>query len=365
MKKLLIVLLALAVIGVFAFAQDEAPAGPATTIGGSFWWGGNWVSGGGFAKPIQTRFGINSKIDKFNTVDIKFRGEGGTWGSYTTPAVKLHIAQLTTDITGALGMELPVTVKLTSGYFDTYFTNWGHADDSGWAFYYSGTGSGWSNGLVNAGQNASGAYQFDIGAGPLNIHYYNDLKFNDLMLGADGAFGPVSFWASYGAFGLNADSANISKGSLSLEGKYALEAGDIKVALYPYFRYALGAKGNLAAAGDWTGGIGAGVDYTMFHVALGAAADNFSKAATTGLSHVVAKLAANPVAGAEVGGIAYMAMASSNPLTGIDLYGSYKFGAAQLRAGYVVGGTDKTGLPMDGDNYNVVSGLYATIKVSF
>ena len=82
---------------------------------------------------------------------------------------------------------------------------------------------------------------------------------------------------------------------------------------YPYFRYALGAKGNLAAAGDWTGGIGAGVDYTMFHVALGAAADNFSKAATTGLSHVVAKLAANPVAGAEVGGIAYMAMASSNP----------------------------------------------------
>jgi hypothetical protein len=362
MKKLLVVLLALTLFGVFAFAQDDAATFPATTVGGSFIWFSNYDGNAVTSGPNQARIAFTTKLDANNTVYMSFRAEGGVanWNGYTLPSVKLRNAKLTTDVTGALGIALPVTVKLTTGYFDTYFTNWGYADDAGYAFYYE-----WPNGLVNGGLNTSGAFQLDLGAGPVNFHYFNDMAFDSLLVGADSAVGPVSFWAAYGATGMDADKENVGKGSLSLEAKYALDAGDLKLAAYPYFRYALGAAGFLPAEGDFVAGLGVGVDYTMLHVGLGADLDNFSKLDTTGLSHVVVQASVAPIAAAKVGVNAYLKMYEDNALQGIDIYGQYKFGVATVQAGYIVGGTDKNAIPLYGDNPSAANGLYALIAVSF
>jgi hypothetical protein len=361
MKKLLVVLLALTVFGMFAFAQDEAaaPVYPAVKIGGNFIFYGNFdASATVAAGQNQARLKFDTQVDKNNDLYIELRGNDITkWGA--DGFGNLYNFKLTTDLTGALAMELPVTVKLTTGYFDTYFTNWGYADTTGWAFYYD-----WPNGLNNAGQSAAGAFQFDVGAGALNFHYYNDLQFNNLLVGADGTFGDLGFWASYGAFGLDADKANLSKGTVSLEASYAINAGDLKAKVYPFVRYSLATKGALNA------GASAGVDYTMFHAAV--SADLSNKTGTTadafGLDHFTVEGAVSPMANFKAGVNAFLNMnkaTAANALTGIDLYGSYTFGKAKLLAGYVVGGTDKSTIPLNGDTYGAKNGLYASVGLSF
>ena len=61
---------------------------------------------------------------------------------------------LTTDVTGALGLDLPITIKTTIGKFEPGFTDWSYVSESGWENYYD-----WPNKLADVGPFDTGGLQ--------------------------------------------------------------------------------------------------------------------------------------------------------------------------------------------------------------
>jgi hypothetical protein len=374
MKRALVVLITLALLAVSATVFAE------TTIKGTFMWFGNYD----FFQPtkttditalsgdVQGRVKLDTMVDKFNEIYVELRAEG-----LFDPANDFYLKnfKLVSDLTGALGLNLPFTAKLTFGYFDTYFTGWWYAESTGWDFYYGGpnpstagilaagkTAANWSNGMVWAGETKPGAMQFDIGVGPVNIHYYNDLAFHTLLAGADATFGPLGVWLAWGVYNTSA----FNDSDLSLELKYAFpEMSGFKLNLYPFFRYYLGTP--VPKAGDtqstpFTWGLSAAADYSMFHLGLGAQGD-----AQAIIDHFFGELSVAPVTGAKiwVNGYFDTHVTLKSILSGIDIGASYKFGAANLMVGYLIGGTDRLKVPLYNDNPQFVNGLYLGADCSF
>jgi len=363
MKKAWIVLISLALL---ALSIPVFADGPVTKVGVDSIWSATYdLTNNAYAgAATHARLKFDTQVDKNNDLYIELRGDGNSknWGSTD---FLLYNWKLTTDVTGALGMSMPVTIKLTTGYFDTYFTNWTGIASNGWDYYKTGN-SGWPAKLVNVGMQASGAYQLDIGAGPVNIHYYNDLVFNNLMLGADGSFAGLGFFVSYGAYNIRTSNAGLGKGDVSIETKYTLpKMGDLNAAVALLFRYGLGDSLFFSS-------LGASVDYTMFHVGLGASysstgPNTYGKTGSA-LDHAFFEASVAPTANAKVGVNADMDFGqSTSPLTGVDIYGNYKFGAAKVQLGYVVAGADKVSLPLDGDNFGSPAngGPYLDVDISW
>lgn len=370
MKRALVVLITLALLAVSATVFAE------TTIKGDFMWFGNYdfdtspatVNAG----DVKGRVKLDTMVDKFNEIYVELRAEG-----LFVAANDFYLKnfKLVSDLTGALGLQLPFTAKLTLGYWDTYFTGWWYADSTGWDFYYGGpnpslgglviSGANWSNGLIWSAETKPGAMQFDIGVGPVTLHYYNDLAFTTILAGADATIGPLGVWLSYGAFQQAGKKSPFDFNELSLELKYAFpEMSGFKLALYPFFRYYLNTP--VPPAGDnfstpFTWGLSAAGDYTMFHLGLGVQGD-----AQAIIDHFFGELSVAPVAGAKIGVNGYFdTHLTKSILTGIDIYGSYKFGAANLIVGYLIGGTDKLVVPLYNDNPAYKNGLYFGADCSF
>jgi hypothetical protein len=374
MKKLTI-LLALVLLATTAFALDV------TTVG-RFTWFGNWnsmdqklpMSSGDIS---YGRIGWDLKVDDFNTVNVRLRAEGITdWG---VSDFYLKNFKLVTDITGALGLDLPITVKSTVGLFDTYFTGWWYASMSGWEHYYGGanaldadtgeftTGMTWSNMLVNAGQVHQGAVQLDVGVmEKVTLHGYTDLTGRYVMLGADAAFGPAALWVAYGAEG-----EWFGKGDLSIEAKVDLPefVEGLTIGVYPYFRLGFDKVvpiGFTAKETPFTWGVGLGTGYKIFHLAAGVQGDNVAA-----LDHMIFEASVVPIEAAKVWVSAFVDTNSgkADSLMAIDIAGSYNLGAAKVILGYIIGGkalgTSNFSLPLYGDNAWYSNGFYFGFDCSF
>jgi len=352
MKKLwmLLVVLALLVTAVPMFASDV------TFTGRMIWQAGFDPDASAYAGLVRFRPNLTAKIDDFNTLVAGFRNDV----AFATGEAGMRVRDLylTTDVTGALGLDLPFTVKTTLGKWEPGYTNWAYVSESGWENYYD-----WPNKLADFGPEEQGILGVDIGFGPAAFHVAsNFLGF--LMFGLSGGFGPVSGWVTYQAPATGG--LGFGDGILGVEAKYAGEFGDVKVGVPVFFRYDL----NDAAAQSYTWGVRVGGDYKMIHLAAGLEGDS-----DNALDNVVVDLSVAPVENLKVYGHLYMdlgedyAYTGSNAVTtsftGVDLGVSCKLGAPTIMLGWVVGNDDNNVLPINGDTFGVANGLYLAVDVSF
>lgn len=335
MKKLatFLVILGLLAITLPVMAKE-------VTVGGvfQFFHYNDLASSAADSSWVKVRPQLDYKLDDFNSVTIQLQGD-------SFPGDNFRLAYLKTDITGALGLALPVTAKSTIGYFDTYFTNWSYVSMSGWEFYYD-----WPNKLVNQGQNKNGALQLDVGFGPVNVHWWNDFLGENIMVGADAAFGPVTAYLAYGSA-----MADLGAGNLSIEAKFATKLmGDmLSIAVPAFFRYGLGDQA-------FTYGGGVGVDYSMFHVAAGLEGDDVDA-----LDNIVFDVSVAPMAMLKVWVSAYMNLAAVAPataFTGADIGAKISLGAANFILGYALASEGVATISVYNDTY-AAKGMYFGIDV--
>jgi hypothetical protein len=376
MKKLwMLLVLALLVTALPTFASD-------VTFSGRMIWDAAYdPDGSASAGLVRFRPKLTAKVDDFNTLVAEFRMEGAwvaskgdiTGGFFTdadkaaNQGVKVTYAYVTTDITGALGLSLPITIKTTFGKFEPGFTDWNYVSESGWESYYD-----WPNMIADVGPFNTGGGQIDIGFGPATLRVFSDLQ-GFMMFGLSGGFGPVVGWLTY-----QAPASGFGDGILGVEAKYSAEFGDIKLGVPVFFRYQLNAA---AGAQDYTFGAGVSGDYKMFHLAAGLEGDSAKIP-----DNVVFDVSVAPLDNLKLYGHVYLDMGkdavvtaalkeplpggtpadiNTQALAGIDLGVSYKFGAATAMLGYVIGGDDLVPLPINGDTFNVANGLYMAVDISY
>jgi len=353
MKKLLLLIaLTLLVTAVPMFASDV------TFSGRTIWAAVYDPDVGSVPGLVRFRPTLTAKIDDFNTLVAGFRMED-QWTVDIAgvgplhPAVRVRDMYVTTDVTGALGLKLPVTIKTTIGQFEADFTDWNYVSESGWESYYD-----WPNGIADLGPyDVRTAARVDIGIVPAaNFHLYADMV-GGMMFGLNGAIGPAVYWLTY-----QAPAAAFGEGVLGVEAKYSGEFGDFKVGVPAFFRYKLGAASDGVLAEDWTAGLGLSGDYKMFHLGAGMEADSVDFP-----DNVVIDVGVKPVDKLQVKVNTYLDMGavSDNAFAAMDLQANYTLGAAKFMLGYVFGGADGTAIPINGDTFNIATGLYFALDVSF
>jgi hypothetical protein len=331
MKKLLVLLVVLAMVAI----TSPLYAGDNVTVGGEFFYLKDSANvDGSFAKA---ELNISSMVGDYNTVKLELDSEGGDWADN----VAVDDFRLQTDIFGALGLDLPVTLNTTIGYFDTYFTGWKYVSYSGWDFYYGD----WTISGNSLGPVALGAMQADIGIGPVTVSYASDMEFQTLRFGVSGGFGPVGFYASFGA-----PSSAIGSGAFNVMADYSGSFGDLSLYVPVHFGY------NLDGGGLWLGG-GVAVDYTsLVHFAVG-----FDYA--TDSTKMVADLFSNPIADLGIGVSAYMDFAATDVFSGLDAYVNYMFGASKFQVGYAYAPAGTT-IPIVADTAGA-NGLYLAVDIDY
>lgn len=334
MKKLWILFTALALLAV------AMPAVADVTHGLVFYWYGITDfddATADVATVHKARVKLAADVDEYNKISTEIRWSAflNTWNP-AAPRIKTF--KLDTDITGALGLDLPVTIKTTVGVWESDFTGWWYVEN-GWGYV----------GGANDDDQGQGAAQLDIGFGPATAHYYQNFGTgadSDLMLGVDGAFGPVAFWLAF-----QADAAALGDGALFAEVKYESKFGDLALSVYPALKYDLA-----ASALGWDVGVKAGFKMLTVGAQFGGTdPDYFDKLS----GHVKAAFG-----NAGLHAAAYMDLSNTDKLAGVDLGASYKFGAATFYLGYVIDGDNGVlAIPID-DEWNADEGLYLGVKAS-
>jgi hypothetical protein len=334
MKKLWILFTALALLAV------AMPAIADVTHGLVFYWYG--ITDFDDATPDmatmhKARVKLAADVDEYNKISTEIRWSAVT-NTWNPADARIKTFKLATDITGALGLDLPVTIKTTVGVWESDFTGWWYVEN-GWG-YVAG---------ANDDDQGMGAAQLDVGFGPATAHYYQNFGAgtdSDLMLGVDGAFGPVAFWLAF-----QADAAALGDGALFVEVKYEGKFGDLALTVYPAVKYDLA-----ASALGWDVGVKAGFKMLTVGAQVGGTdPDYFDK---------VAADVAVAFGNAGLHAAAYMDLSNADVLAGIDLGASYKFGAATFYLGYVIDGDNGVlGIPID-DEWTAQEGLYLGVKAS-
>jgi hypothetical protein len=363
MKKLWMMLIALVLLTATlpVFAADVG-------FGGRMIWAAN-INADGEASGVLVRFRPNFtvKVDEFNTLFVEMR-TADSLAFDTASDFWLHDAKLTTDLTGALKLDLPFTLKTIVGLFEPGFTDWNYVSESGWENYYD-----WPNKLADWGPFHAGGIQLDLAVKqlPVVLHYFTDFPGDLMMIGLSGGYGPVVGWLTF-----QLGSSVPGDGILGIEAKYTGEFGGFKVGVPVFFRYELNAP---ATDQDFTYGAGVSGDYSMFHLAAGLEGDS-----ENALDNVVVDLAVKPLDPLKVYGHLYLDMgkdysyttkylglnyttsnAVTSELTGVDIGVSYKFGAPTFMVGYVIAGADENRIPINGDTFAITSGLYIAVDLSY
>jgi hypothetical protein len=333
MKKLLVLLVVLAMVAI----TSPLYAGDNVTVGGEFFYLKDSANvNGTFAKA---ELNISSMVGDYNTVKLELDSEGGDWADN----VAVDDFRLQTDIFGALGLDLPVTLNTTIGYFDAYFTGWKYVSYSGWDFYYAN----WPVTGNALGPVALGAMQADIGIGPVTVSYGSDMEFQTLRFAASGGFGPVGFYATFGA-----PSSALGDGAFCVQVDYSGSFGDLALYVPAHIGYDLS-----AASLVW--GAGVKVDYTsMVHFAAGLQGQTGNM-----LDHIVFDLSSNPIADLGVGVSAYLQLSAADAFSGLDVYVNYMFGASKFQVGYVYA-PEGTTIPVVNDTAGA-NGLYLAVDIDY
>jgi hypothetical protein len=350
MKKLWILLVALSVFAAAPiFAQESEPfdremlESMIPVFGGEFMAFGHTdfdtIQGYDFPK---VELNMHAPLGDYADFDIELDSE--VTGPFDPSVVAIDDLRVEVHLSEAF--MLPIDAPVTGGSFDLYFTGWSYYDASGWTWYYD-----WPNKLLQYGPDANGALHLDLGYGPVTFHWYNDFAGEDFMVALDAAFGGFSAWLGYGNTTFDA----FGDGDLSIEAAYGTAFGDFALDAGAFFRYGLGDSA-------FTYGLNLGAGYGMFHLGAGFEGDDVDA-----LDNMVAELKVTPTDAAGLAVAAFFNLASTNGFTALDISGYYEVSTVKFIVGYVVGGQDKTGVPVvfSGDNYAVPNGLYAGVDVDF
>jgi hypothetical protein len=383
MKKLLVLLVVLAMVAIasplYSQSGDVAEceycggvhdwSGPHNVvIGGEFQYGNSWNTDGNFAK---VELNINATVGDHNSVQLELDSEGDDWAgeneddaiTWGPQSVAIDDFRVNTDIFGALGLDLPVTLNTTIGYFDTYFTGWKYVSYSGWDFYYGN----WPISGNSLGPEAEGAMQADVGVGPVTVSVAAPFNAEVIRAGLSAGFGPVGVYASLGGTLNSVDVDPYEDLVINAMSDFSTSFGDLS--LYVPAHVGLQFNENFDAGHPfailWWAGGGVAVDYTsLVHFAAGidyASSYDTDDGYADGLKFV-ADLSSMPIGGLQVGVSAFMDFYADAVFSGLDAYVNYKFGAAMFQVGlaYVPDGGDA--IPVLADSF-AVDGVYVGIDI--
>ena len=339
MKKLTLILVVLLTIGLVGAFAEEEKSYPMTTVAGDFQHvlTAPMNTGNPSGSFTQAEVNITGEVDEYNTVSLELDSEGGSWN-----AVEVDDLRFESDITGALGLDAPVTVNTTVGYFDTYFTNFA---------YPTVEGNEYTNWNTNA-PAADGAIQVDIGIDPVTLHWWNNFTdgFGDFQVGMSGSVADANFFASYAT-----SRTAMDEGTLAAEADYTYEVNDMTSVYVPVaFNYDLAAE-----TYGWSSGVGADYDMVDLNVGVGG-----NKAEVFQYVNTDMNLAATE--NADVWAAAYMDLAATDAFQSAQFGASYSFGALKMSGGYAYAATDSTSvalLPSDGSITG--SGVFLATDISW
>ena len=341
-------------------AEGESKGEQAAEVQGEFWMFGNYDFSTdpttATTSFVKAEANFIYSLDKFTTVKLEIDSEGTGF-----PTVAVDDFRIESDLGGAL--NLPVKLKATFGYFDTYFTDWDYVSAMGWESYY-GTYN-WPNMLATppygpetgggGAPDTAGAWQVDLGVGPVTLHWWNNFPWTEMLVGLSAAAGPVSGWLTYQDLFVD----GFGNGVIGVEAKYSGKMGDLALAVPAFFRYDLLSKA-------YTFGAGVGVDYKIAHVAFGLEGSDVKIP-----NHMVVEASVVPMAGFKAMATAYFAMAdyaladTQSAFTAAVIELEKDIGKLKAILGYVIGGEDKIGITVYGDNFGVTNGLYFGLATTY
>ena len=294
MKKLTLILVVLLTIGlVGAFAETEVTGNFQHQVDTDF---ESFVPGWG-----TNEIYFDADVDDYNSVNLTLEVDGDV----ANPV--MHDYYVTTDVTGALGVDAPVSLDTTIGRFDSWITQWSYVTNRGHEYMWPG----------NFTQADGGAIKAALGIDPVNVYWLNNFN-DDFQVGMDGSFADASFALSYTATG-----AAPSEGTVGFDANYNLAIDDMTSVYVPVaatysmaddsYSYSSGVKGTYDMA---TLGVGVG----------GSDAD--------ALETVTADLNVAATDAATVFAVGVFKLADE--YNTMEFGASYDFGALTLQAGYVL-----------------------------
>jgi len=338
MKKLLIVLAILLVAGAGAFAQE-------VTVGGEFM-GGFIAQGNPLASTMhltEAELNVTGMPDDYTTVALEMDFEDGA-----LPAVAVDDFRVSSDVFGALGLDLPVSMNLTVGYFDTYFNGWNYVTRSGEEYYYAAAAGAY---LWTMGPTTNGAWAWDIGFGDFGLHYWNSWNFGNMAVAFSGAVSVLNFWVGYAG-----DFAAIGSGAIWVEAGANVDLGMATLFIPASFAYDLG-----GSAFSWSSGVKAGV-MDMLTISVGVGGETGQA-----FRYIIPEVSARPLDGLDVYAIAKVDLASAVAVFhSIDVGASYMLGALKVNPGVVIGLDPTSWTSIAGDKYGVTgTGFYLSFHTNF
>lgn len=342
MKKLLIVLAILLVAGAGAFAQEVSVSGSAEA---GFTASITNESANGVFPVAQ--IDISGAPSENTSVSIQLdNNEGHPWDS----GVLIDDWRVNSSLLAEMGIDAPVSVNLTFGYFDTYMSNFSYVTARGKAFWNT---TNWSF-LGNMGPSPGLAWLWDIGFGDFGIRYYNTWYFGKMAASFYGSVaGMFNFIAGYAS-----DYSAIGDGTIYGELSANLDLGMATLFIPGNISYNLGGQ-----TFGWSAGVSAGI-MDMVTVAVEVGGDTANDA---GFEYIIPQITATPVDGLSIYADAVVQLPGPSAFKSVDLGASYMVGPLKVNPGFVIGIDDtySTALREDGGFSVAGTGLYVIFATSF
>jgi hypothetical protein len=345
MKKLFIVLAVFLIAGAGAFADVTVSGGAA----GGFQLGFSPLSATG--KLYQAEINLNAAVTDNTSVSIQLDNAEAT--PFDSDVI-IDDFRISSNIFGELGLDLPVSLAVTFGYFDTYMCNFQNVNTSWWVY-----GGGWAGTnmryLLATQPDTDLAWEWTLGISDFALRFWNDFGFQQMAVSFGGSVSIVSFIAGYA----NTLSDASDSGTIWAEVGANLDLG--AATLFIPVNVAIGLPTSGVTFG-WNTGVKA-VIIDMITVQVGVGGDT----ATTAFQFIVPEVHAAPIAGLDVYALAWIDLFGGN-FRSIDLGVSYSAGALTLNPGIVIGidSAYYSDLGQTGGDWGVVgTGFYMLMSVSF
>ena len=342
MKKIALVLSMLLVIGMAGVFAEAS-------VGGEFQIGLTSLgTADATSNLVDAEVNIKATVDDYTSVAVELDSEGGDWD---TRNVSFDDFRVTSDITGALGLDLPVAVSVTAGYFDKWYNNWNIASRTG--LERSAVAA---SGIFTTGPRATFAVDTTVTImGKVNVNYWQPFDGSSVSfaVGSRALIPGGNFIVGY-----HADTDAFGDGTMWLNAGYGFAAGPANLTVPVMVAYALGAE-----AFGWNSGVVADMDFVK--VAVGVAGGGFGP--DVSMFHTLnAEVSTAIVENADIFAIGYFDFDATDVFQSVDLGVGYSFGAFSVVAGGVIASGDAVATGVWGDDMTQTgSGVYLGMAVNY
>ena len=350
MKKLtliLVVLLTIGLVGAFAESSFSMSFNYGLTVGDG--------TGGAVQAFDANEINFSGDVDDNTTLNAGLEYDGGQ-------SANVDEFYAMTDFTGALGLELPVTVTGKVGWMKNWWSNFATITDRATGHDRIYAYAPETHMFTYGGGNTNGEIDVEIAMDMLSLHYRQGFDATNIGFGASSSDILPMDGMSYAMF-LNyqaADVEDLSTGQIRYDSSFSMDVNEmvsVQVPVNAYFDL------DDAATNAYAYGSGVKGTYDMASLAVA-----FNGNETEAFQEMTVQAGATPVEGLDVYAIGGMDFAADDAFQYVDLGGSYAFGGHTFKAGYMVevadGGSAETGVM--GDTYSVNgSGPYVGFSTSF